>query len=155
MELKRLEVFGFKSFADRTRFEFDSGVTVIVGPNGCGKSNVVDAVKWVLCEQSAESLRGREMADVIFAGSESRRSLGFAEATLSFDNSRGLLPIDTAEVEVSRRLYRSGESEYLLNRKPCRLRDVRELFMDTGVGVDAYSLIEQGKVDVLLQSNPQ
>ena len=155
MELKRLEVFGFKSFADRTRFVFDSGVTVIVGPNGCGKSNVVDAVKWVLGEQSAKSLRGREMADIIFAGSESRRSLGFAEATLTFDNSGGLLPIDATEVEVSRRLYRSGESEYLLNRRPCRLRDVRELFMDTGVGVDAYSLIEQGKVDVLLQSNPQ
>ncbi len=154
MELKKLEVFGFKSFADRTRFEFDSGVTVIVGPNGCGKSNVVDAVKWVLGEQSAKSLRGREMADVIFAGSESRRSLGFAEATLTFDNTRGLLPIDVAEVEVTRRLYRSGESEYLLNRRPCRLRDIRELFMDTGVGLDAYSLIEQGKVDVLLQSNP-
>ncbi|MGB2802892.1 MAG: chromosome segregation protein SMC, partial [Phycisphaerae bacterium] len=155
MELKRLEVFGFKSFADRTRFDFDSGITVIVGPNGCGKSNVVDAVKWVLGEQSAKSLRGREMADIIFAGSESRRSLGFAEATLTFDNSGGLLPIDVTEVEVSRRLYRSGESEYLLNRKPCRLRDIRELFMDTGIGVDAYSLIEQGKVDVLLQSNPQ
>jgi chromosome segregation protein len=155
VELKRLEVFGFKSFADRTTFEFDSGITCIVGPNGCGKSNVVDAVKWVLGEQSAKSLRGREMADVIFAGSESRRSLGFAEATLTFDNSRGVLPVDVPEVEVSRRLYRSGESEYLLNRKPCRLRDIRELFMDTGVGVDAYSLIEQGKVDVLLQSNPQ
>jgi len=154
VELKRLELFGFKSFADRTRFEFDSGITVIVGPNGCGKSNVVDAVKWVLGEQSARSLRGREMADVIFAGSESRRSLGFAEATLVFDNSRGLLPIGATEVEVSRRLYRSGESEYVLNRKPCRLRDVRELFMDTGVGADAYSLIEQGKVDVLLQSGP-
>jgi chromosome segregation protein len=154
VELKRLEVFGFKSFADRTRFDFDSGVTIIVGPNGCGKSNVVDAVKWVLGEQSARSLRGREMADVIFAGSESRRSLGFAEATLAFDNTRGILPIGVAEVEVTRRLYRSGESEYLLNRKPCRLRDIRELFMDTGVGVDAYSLIEQGRVDVLLQSNP-
>jgi len=155
VELKRLEVFGFKSFADRTRFDFDSGITVIVGPNGCGKSNVVDAVKWVLGEQSAKSLRGREMADIIFAGSESRRSLGFAEATLTFDNSSGRLPIDVTEVEVSRRLYRSGESEYLLNRKPCRLRDIRELFMDTGIGVDAYSLIEQGKVDVLLQSNPK
>jgi len=155
VELKRLEVFGFKSFADRTRFDFDSGITVIVGPNGCGKSNVVDAVKWVLGEQSPKSLRGREMADIIFAGSESRRSLGFAEATLLFDNTRGLLPIGVTEVEVSRRLYRSGESEYMLNRKPCRLRDIRELFMDTGVGVDAYSLIEQGKVDVLLQSNPQ
>lgn len=154
MELKKLELFGFKSFADRTRFEFDSGITVIVGPNGCGKSNVVDAVKWVLGEQSAKSLRGREMADVIFAGSESRRSLGFAEATLTFDNAGGVLPIDVPEVEVARRLYRSGESEYLLNRRPCRLRDIRELFMDTGVGVDAYSLIEQGKVDVLLQSNP-
>jgi chromosome segregation protein len=154
VELKRLEVFGFKSFADRTRFDFDSGVTIIVGPNGCGKSNVVDAVKWVLGEQSARSLRGREMADVIFAGSEARRSLGFAEATLVFENTRGVLPIGVAEVEVTRRLYRSGESEYLLNRKPCRLRDIRELFMDTGVGVDAYSLIEQGRVDVLLQSNP-
>jgi len=155
VELKKLELFGFKSFADRTRFDFDSGMTVIVGPNGCGKSNVVDAVKWVLGEQSAKSLRGREMADIIFAGAESRRSLGFAEATLTFDNSSGLLPIGATEVEVSRRLYRSGESEYLLNRKPCRLRDVRELFMDTGIGVNAYSIIEQGKVDVLLQSNPQ
>jgi len=155
VELKRLEVFGFKSFADRTRFDFDSGITVIVGPNGCGKSNVVDGVKWVLGEQSPKSLRGREMADIIFAGSESRKSLGFAEATLTFDNSSGLLPIDSTEVEVSRRLYRSGESEYLLNRKPCRLRDIRELFMDTGIGVDAYSLIEQGKVDILLQANPQ
>jgi chromosome segregation protein len=154
VELKRLELFGFKSFADRTRFEFDSGVTVIVGPNGCGKSNVVDAVKWALGEQSPKSLRGREMADVIFAGSESRKALGFAEATLTFENTRGLLPIDTPEVEVTRRLYQSGESEYLLNRKPCRLRDVRELFMDTGIGVDAYSLIEQGKVDILLQANP-
>ncbi|MFQ6048192.1 MAG: chromosome segregation protein SMC, partial [Phycisphaerae bacterium] len=154
MFLKRLVLSGFKSFADRTEFEFDRGITCIVGPNGCGKSNLVDAVRWVLGEQSARSLRGRQMLDVIFAGSATRRSAGLAQVDLVFDNSDHFLPTDQTELTVSRRLYRSGQSEYLLNKQPCRLRDIRELFLDTGVGVDAYSVIEQGRVDVLLQANP-
>lgn len=155
MQIKKLELFGFKSFADRTEFVFDRGVTCIVGPNGCGKSNVVDAVKWILGEQSAKSLRGQEMLDVVFNGSANRHPLGFAEATLTFDNTSRRLPLDVAEVAVTRRLYRSGESEYLINRQSCRLKDIREMMMDTGAGLNAYSLIEQGRVEVLLQSNPQ
>jgi chromosome segregation protein len=155
MHLKRLTLTGFKSFADKTDFDFHQGVTCIVGPNGCGKSNVVDAFKWVLGEQSAKSLRGRQMLDVIFNGSTSRRSSGLAQVDLVFDNSSGRLPIDQTEVTVSRRLYRSGESEYLLNKQVTRLKDIRELFMDTGVGTNAYSIIEQGRVDVLLQASPQ
>lgn len=154
MLLKKLTATGFKSFADKTEFEFGSGITGIVGPNGCGKSNVVDAIKWVLGEQSAKSLRGKQMLDVIFNGSGTRKSAGLAQVDLTFDNSDGILPVDQTEVTVSRRLYRSGESEYLLNKQVCRLKDVRELFLDTGVGIDAYSVIEQGRVDVLLQANP-
>jgi chromosome segregation protein len=154
MFLKRLTCHGFKSFADKTDFDFMPGVTAIVGPNGCGKSNVVDAIKWVLGEQSARSLRGRQMMDVIFNGSGTRRSSGMSQVDLVFDNVDHLLPCDQTEVTVTRRLYRSGESEYLLNNQACRLKDVRELFLDTGVGVDAYSIIEQGKVDLLLQANP-
>lgn len=152
--LKSLEMFGFKSFADRTLFEFSPGVTCVVGPNGSGKSNVVDSLKWILGDQSAKSLRGKEMADVIFNGSAGRRPSGFAEATLTFDNSEGLLPVDAAEVQVGRRLYRSGDSEYLLNRSPVRLKDIRDMFMGTGAGTAAYSIIEQGRVDQILQANP-
>ncbi|NDC63131.1 MAG: hypothetical protein EBZ59_03905 [Planctomycetia bacterium] len=148
--LKALELFGFKSFADRTRFEFPEGITVVVGPNGSGKSNVVDALKWVLGEQSARSLRGREMADVIFAGSAARRPLNVAEVSLIFDNSARLLPVEADEVQVMRRVYRSGESEYLVNGEASRLRDIRELFSGTGVATEAYSVIEQGRVDALL-----
>ncbi|UCE60619.1 MAG: chromosome segregation protein SMC [Phycisphaerales bacterium] len=154
MFLKHITVSGFKSFCDRVDFDFAPGITCIVGPNGCGKSNVVDAVKWVLGEQSARSLRGRQMLDMIFSGSTTRRSSSLAQVDLAFDNSDRALPLDTAEVTVSRKLYRSGESEYLLNKTSTRLKDIRELFMDTGIGVDAYSIIEQGKVDVLLQSSP-
>ncbi len=153
--LKALELAGFKSFADKTRFEFHSGITVVVGPNGSGKSNVVDAIKWVLGEQSVKSLRGKEMADVIFNGSASRTALNSCEATLTFDNSRRLLAVDTDEVYVTRRVYRSGEGEYLINRQPSRLKDIRELFSGTGVATEAYSVIEQGKVDVMLQSSPR
>jgi chromosome segregation protein len=151
--LKALELVGFKSFADKTRFEFPPGITVVVGPNGSGKSNVVDAVKWVLGEQSVKSLRGKEMADVIFAGSGSRPGLNSAETTLTFDNSQRLLAIDAPEVHVTRRVYRSGEGEYLINRQACRLRDIRDLIAGTGVGGEAYSIIEQGKVDVLLAAS--
>ena len=153
MHLKKLELCGFKSFADRTAFDFDEGVTALVGPNGCGKSNVVDAFRWILGEQSAKAVRGAQMADVIFNGTANRRSLGYAEASLTFENSDGTLASEYTDVCVTRRLYRSGESEYLLNKKPCRLRDIRQLFMDTGVGVDTYSIIEQGKVDRFIQAN--
>ncbi len=153
--LKALELSGFKSFADRTRFEFPHGISVVVGPNGSGKSNVVDAVKWVLGSQSAKSLRGKEMTDVIFNGCTTRGPLGAAEVTLTLDNSEGRLAIDSKEVHVTRRVYRSGEGEYLINRQPCRLRDIRELLVSTGITTEAYCIIEQGKVDALLQSSPK
>src|SRR5262245_29583718 len=151
--LKRLELIGFKSFADKTQFDFTGGVTAIVGPNGSGKSNVVDAVRWVLGEQSAKSLRGGEMADVIFNGSTTRRSLGMAEVTMTFDNGQGVLATDAEEVQITRRVYRDGEGEYLINHQPCRLKDIKELFLGSGAGTDAYSIIEQGRVDVLLQAS--
>lgn len=152
-----LELAGFKSFADRTRFDFPDGITVVVGPNGSGKSNVVDAIKWVLGAQSAKALRGKDMTDVIFKGSSAtgRKPSSSAEATLVFDNSEKLLPVDAEEVEVTRRVYRSGESEYQINGSACRLKDIKNLFRGTGVGVDAYSLIEQGKVDRMLQASPK
>ncbi len=153
--LKALELAGFKSFADKTRLEFPPGITVVVGPNGSGKSNVVDAIKWVLGEQSIKSLRGKEMADVIFNGSPTRRPMNFAEITLTLNNSDRLLPVDTPEVHITRRVYRSGEGEYLINRNPSRLRDIRDMLAGTGLGTQAYSVIEQGKVDVLLQSSPK
>src|SRR5215217_3938719 len=160
MRLKKLILHGFKSFADRTEFVFDSPITGIVGPNGCGKSNVVDGFKWVLGEQSAKSLRGEAMLDVIFNGSGGRKPAGVAEVTLVFDNPRRedgsrMLHLDVDEVSVGRRLYRDGTSEYQLNNSTTRLKDVRELFLDTGVGVDAYSVIEQGRVAALLEANPE
>ncbi len=156
--LKALELTGFKSFADKTRFEFPAGITVVVGPNGSGKSNIVDAIKWVLGEQSAKSLRGKDMSDVIFKGSSganSRRPANAATATIVLDNSDKRFAFDAEEVHVSRRVYRSGESEYLINGETSRLKDIRELFRGTGVGTDAYSLIEQGKVERLLQTSPK
>lgn len=151
--LKRLELVGFKSFADKTAFEFPPGVTAIVGPNGSGKSNVVDAVKWVLGEQSAKSLRGGEMTDVIFNGSTSRRSLGLAEVSLQFDNSRNVLNTTAAEVRITRRVYRDGEGEYLINGQQCRLKDIKDLFLGSGAGSAASCIIEQGRVDALLQAS--
>lgn len=154
--LKALELVGFKSFADKTRFEFPAGITVVVGPNGSGKSNVVDAIKWVLGEQSAKSLRGKEMSDVIFKGAGGevgRKPANSAEATLVFDNLDGRLPVDAPEVQITRRVYRSGEGEYLINRQPARMKDIKDLFRGTGVGADAYSIIEQGRVDKLLQAS--
>jgi chromosome segregation protein len=155
--LVALEIAGFKSFADKTRFDFPDGITVVVGPNGSGKSNVVDAIKWVLGAQSAKALRGKDMADVIFKGSSGsgRKPSNSAEATLVFDNKTRTLPVDADEVHVTRRVYRSGDSDYLINSQAARLKDIKNLFRGTGVGVDAYSLIEQGKVDRMLQASPK
>src|SRR5438045_3013180 len=155
MHLQSLELFGFKSFADKTIFHFHEGVTAIVGPNGCGKSNVCDAVRWVLGEQSAKSLRGGEMADVIFNGAESRKPLGFAEVSLNFTECSEELGVDWHEVRVTRRIYRDGNSEYFLNKTGCRLKDIHSLFADTGVGRAAYSIMEQGKIDLILSSRPE
>ena len=155
MQLKRIEMQGFKSFADKTVVEFLDGVTTIIGPNGSGKSNVSDAVRWVLGEQSAKSLRGSKMEDVIFSGTQQRKMLGLAEVTLVLDNSDGGLPLDYNEVMVTRRVYRSGESEYYINKSTCRLKDIQELFMDTGVGRDGYSIIGQGKIDDILSSKSE
>jgi chromosome segregation protein len=153
MYLKRLELVGFKSFADRTEFTFPSSVTAVVGPNGCGKSNVVDAFKWIFGEQSAKGMRGEEMKDVIFNGTLTRKPTGFAEVTAVFDNEDRALDIDYSEVAITRRLFRSGESEYLINKQKCRLRDIKGLLLDTGLGTSSYSILEQGKIDVLLQAS--
>jgi len=151
--LKKLELLGFKSFADRTVFEFGPGVTAVVGPNGCGKSNVVDAFKWILGSQSAKGLRGSEMRDVIFNGTQGRKPLGLAEVTVVFENEDHFFDIEYGEVSITRRLFRSGESEYLINKQKCRLKDIKNLFMDTGFGTTSYSILEQGKIDVLLQAS--
>jgi chromosome segregation protein len=155
MHLQSLELLGFKSFADKTLLNFHEGVTAIVGPNGCGKSNVLDAVRWVLGEQSAKSLRGDEMADVIFNGSETRKPVGFAEVSLTFSDCAEELGIDWHDVRVTRRVYRDGNSEYLLNKISCRLRDIQSLFADTGIARAAYSMMEQGKIDMILSSRPE
>lgn len=155
MFLKRLEIQGFKSFADKTEIELNRGITCVVGPNGSGKSNISDAIRWVLGEQSAKTLRGSKMEDVIFSGTSKRRPLGFAEVTLVFDNKDGSLPIDYSEVCITRRLFRSGESEYYINKNSCRLKDIKELFMDTGVGKDGYSIIGQGRIDEILSSKSE
>ena len=155
MYLKRLELQGFKSFADKTILEFMPGITSVIGPNGSGKSNISDAIRWVLGEQSMKSLRGTKSMDIIFAGTQNRKSLGFAEASLVFDNSDGALPIEYTEVTVTRKIYRSGETGYYINKVPCRLKDVLELFMDTGIGKDGYSIIGQGKIDEILSNKSE
>ena len=155
MYLKRLELQGFKSFADKTVLEFMPGITSVIGPNGSGKSNISDAIRWVLGEQSMKSLRGSKSLDIIFAGTQNRKSLGFAEASLVFDNTDGTLPIEYTEVIVTRKLYRSGETGYYINKTPCRLKDVLELFMDTGIGKDGYSIIGQGKIDEILSNKSE
>ena len=155
MYLKRLELQGFKSFADKTILEFMPGITAVIGPNGSGKSNISDAIRWVLGEQSMKSLRGSKSEDIIFAGTQNRKSLGFAEASLVFNNDDGKLPIEYAEVTITRRIYRTGETGYYINRTPCRLKDILELFMDTGIGKDGYSIIGQGKIDEILSNKSE
>jgi len=155
MYLKRLELQGFKSFADKTILEFKPGITSVIGPNGSGKSNISDAIRWVLGEQSMKSLRGAKSEDVIFAGTQNRKSLGFAEVSMVIDNSDGELPIEYAEVTVTRKIYRSGETGYFINKAPCRLKDITELFMDTGIGKDGYSIIGQGKIDEILSNKSE
>ena len=152
--LKSIDAIGFKSFADQTNVQFDKGVTAIVGPNGSGKSNITDAIKWVLGEQSAKSLRGSKMEDIIFSGAEHRKAQNYAEVQLRLDNHSKKLSVDENEVIVTRRLYRSGESEYYINNDRARLKDIADLFLDSGLGKEAYSIISQGRVDEILNAKP-
>ncbi len=154
MFLKKLKIFGFKTFAQRTEISFDQGITAMVGPNGCGKTNILDSIRWVLGESQARRLRGLHMEDVIFSGTEERKPLSMAEVILVLDNSTGIVPMDCSEIEITRRLYRSGENECYINRQPCRLRDIQEIFRDTGIGSLSYSVLEQGKVDAILSAKP-
>ncbi len=155
MYLKRIEMQGFKSFADKTVLEFKPGITTVIGPNGSGKSNISDAIRWVLGEQSIKSLRGAKSEDIIFAGTQARKSLGFAEVSIVIDNNDNKLPIEYSEVTVTRKIYRSGETGYFINKVPCRLKDILELFMDTGIGKDGYSIIGQGKIDEILSNKSE
>lgn len=155
MYLKKIEIAGFKSFADKTTIEFVNGVTAVVGPNGSGKSNITEAIRWVLGEQSAKSLRGGRMNDVIFAGSESRKQLNLAEVTLVLENEDHFLPLDFSEISITRRLHRNGDSEFYLNKQSCRLKDIVDLFMDSGLGKESFSIISQGKVEAIFNSKPE
>src|SRR5690625_631806 len=150
-----MQLHGFKSFADKTELEFVRGITAVVGPNGSGKSNISDSIRWVLGEQSARSLRGGTMQDIIFSGSDGRQAINFCEVSLTLDNTDHELPLDFSEVTVQRRLHRSGESEYFINKQACRLRDITELFMDTGIGKEAYSIIGQGRIEEILSTRSE
>ena len=154
MYLKSLEIIGFKSFAEKTRLEFEPGMTSIVGPNGCGKSNVSDAIRWVLGESRPTAIRGSSMEDCIFNGTDTHKPLGMAEVTLTLGDCDKSFDLGLNEVSVTRRVFRSGESDYFINKKACRRKDIQRLFMDTGIGTDAYSVMEQGKIDRVLSSRP-
>ncbi|MBI5206295.1 MAG: chromosome segregation protein SMC, partial [Candidatus Firestonebacteria bacterium] len=154
MQLKHVEIFGFKTFADKVGLSFSPGITAVVGPNGCGKTNILDAIRWVLGEQSSKVLRGHKMEDVIYNGGHNRKPLGMAEVSLTLINNKKLLPIEYEEITITRRMYRSGESEYLINQSECRLKDINELFMDTGMGSHVYSIVEQSQIDLILSNNP-
>ncbi|MDP6365463.1 MAG: AAA family ATPase, partial [Nitrospinota bacterium] len=158
MKFKRIEMLGFKSFVDKTVIEFGEDLTAIVGPNGCGKSNVSDAIRWVLGEQGPKNLRAKKMEDLIFSGSADRKPLGMAEVSLTVSDLKGVVTApqfkDYDDLVVTRRLYRSGESEYLINRNPCRLKDITDLFLDTGVSLDTFSIIEQGRIEGLVNAKP-
>src|SRR3989338_3856105 len=155
MYLKKLELIGFKSFLDKTILHFEPGITAVVGPNGCGKSNIFDSMRWVLGEQSVKALRGSEMQDVIFNGTDIKEPLSMAEVSLTFDNSHKFFNVPQDEVTVTRRIFRSSESEYLLNKTQVRLKDILDLMMGTGIGAESYSLVEQGKIDLVLSSRPE
>jgi len=155
MYLSKIEILGFKSFAQKINLVFDAGITSIVGPNGCGKTNVVDAIRWALGEQRPTTLRSDKMEDVIFNGTKSRKPVSMAEVSLTIENTKGILPTEFAEVTITRRVYRSGESEYYLNKGLCRLKDIRDLFMDTGMGTNAYSVIELKMVETILSSKTE
>ncbi len=154
MKFKKMEAFGFKSFADKIEVPLNEGITAIVGPNGCGKSNVSDAIRWVLGEQSAKNLRGKSMQDVIFNGTSIRKPLSFCEVSLTFDNTTRIFDIDLDEVVITRKLYRSGESNYLINNTPCRLKDIQALIRDTGLGRDGYSIVGQGRINEIFYAKP-
>ena len=154
MRLSNLEIIGFKSFSTRLKVKFSDGITAVVGPNGCGKSNIVDAIRWALGEHRATSLRGDRMEDVIFNGTAARNPLGMAEVSLTIDNSEQKLPVEYSEVTITRRYFRSGASEYLINKVPCRLKDITNLLLDTGMGAHAYSIIEQGMVESVVNGSP-
>ncbi|MDE2293166.1 MAG: AAA family ATPase, partial [Elusimicrobia bacterium] len=155
MHLKSIDILGFKSFADRTRIELKPGITGVIGPNGCGKSNIMESIRWCIGEMSWKSLRSDSMVSVIFAGTARRSPMSLCEVTLTFDNPQGMLPVQYTEVQVTRRLFRSGESEYYLNKTQCRLRDIRELFLDTGIGNDGYAIIDQGQVEFIIKAKPE
>lgn len=155
MYLSRIDIFGFKSFATKTKVAFNEGITAIVGPNGCGKTNIVDALRWVLGEQRYSTLRSDKMEDVIFNGTKNRKPIGLAEVSLTIENTKGILPMEYTDVTITRRLFRSGESEYLLNKTVCRLKDIINLFMDTGMGANAYSVIELKMVESILSEKAE
>ncbi len=155
MYLSKLEIFGFKSFANKTNINFTKGITGIVGPNGCGKTNIVDAIRWVLGEQKSSTLRSDKMENVIFNGTKNRKPMGMSEVSLTLVNDKGILPTEYSEVTITRRIFRSGESEYLLNRNLCRLKDITNLFMDTGMGSNAYSVIELKMIETILSSKAE
>lgn len=154
MFLKELEIYGFKSFAKRTKLSFNSGITAIVGPNGCGKSNITDAIRWVLGEQNIRSLRGKQLIDIVFSGNDKEKPLNMAEVSLTLNNSEKILPVVWEEINIKRRIYRSGETENFINGFPCKLKDIQELFMNTGLSKNAYSIVAQGEIDLILSAKP-